>query len=505
MIGYISKAAASHKSIFWILLCGFIVQVITSVTQIGVSSADQHFQIIEFSLNQLGKPNGAVQVWEYDHYVRPTLQVYMFSAYHLLCNSLGITDPYAQLTILRVVLGIVMWLVFNLLVFRFLRNATARVFIVGLLLVNFSWALPYTRTLFSSEMMSSLFFFGALLMYDYFKDKKPSFLLLAIVGFVFCLSFYFRFQAAFALVGVGIWILFFERKISHALPMLAGFALGFGLNVLLDYYYYNELVITPYTYFYVNIIDGRADYFGRSSFLRYIALIILVTPAPLFSFVLFLFLLRVSVSRYRDVIVLSTLLFVIFHSMVGHKEERFLFPIFNALPVIAAYSVPYVERLFNTPRKWIGAFFALLLGTTVFLNVLFLFILCVVPYSQTIAFSKKLSNHFKRKEASLFCIAQTPFETPSGNQMEFYKIASRNIRVEKIKRYDGQIIAATRPIYLAVAFNDVKDHFEELEQLGYRPVLSSSNLLWSVNEFLHERKVNTINEIWRLYELGDAH
>jgi hypothetical protein len=36
-------------------------------------------------------------------------------------------------------------------------------------------------------------------------------------------------------------------------------------------------------------------------------------------------------------------------------------------------------------------------------------------------------------------------------------------------------------------------------------VLSSSNLLWSLNEFLHERKVNTINEIWRLYELGDAH
>jgi phosphatidylinositol glycan class B len=500
MIGYVRRAAANHTSFYWILLAGLIVQVITSITQAGVSSADQHFQIVEFSLDQLGKKNGFVQVWEYTNFVRPTVQVYLFSGYHLLLNALNITDPYTQLTILRVFLGVIMWVVFNLLALHFTRNAESRVKLIVLLLMNLSWALPYSRTLFSAEMMGSLFFFGALLLYDHYKDRRPSFLIVAVAGFLFCLAFYLRFQMAFGMVGVAVWLLFFERKYTHILPLAVGFIAGAALNTWLDYAYYDKLVITPYEYFHANIIAGRADYFGRSSFLRYIGLIILVTPAPLFSILVFLFLLRTSVTKYREVIVLSTVLFVVFHSLVGHKEERFIFPVFNAFPLMIGYAVPSIQRLFNVRQRWAGALSSLLLGTTVFLNAVFLLVFCSVPYSQTIVFSEKLSEHFRGQQVSLFCVRQTPFETPSGNQMEFYKLASQNIGVQKIKTFDADVLRQEQPQYLAVAYNEVKDHFELLNEMGYQPVFNSSDLLWNVNDFLHSRKMNTINEIWRLYE-----
>jgi hypothetical protein len=148
------------------LFAGVLIQIITSITAVGASSADQHFQIIEFSLNQLGQPSGAPYVWEYDHFVRGTIQVYIFSGYHLTLNAIGITDPYTQLTILRIILGLLMFLVFNLLVFHYFGKGPRKTLLFVLLLMNFSWVLPYTRTLFCAEMMSSLLLFGTMLLYE---------------------------------------------------------------------------------------------------------------------------------------------------------------------------------------------------------------------------------------------------------------------------------------------------------------------------------------------------
>ena len=74
------QAIQSDPRLKWVLLGGLIIQLATSITAIGTSSADQHFQIIEFSMHQLNEPSGAAYVWEMQHFVRPTLQVHKLSA-----------------------------------------------------------------------------------------------------------------------------------------------------------------------------------------------------------------------------------------------------------------------------------------------------------------------------------------------------------------------------------------------------------------------------------------
>ena len=54
-------------------------------------------------------------------------------------------------------------------------------------------------------------------------------------------------------------------------------------------------------------------------------------------------------------------------------------------------------------------------------------------------------------------------------------------------------------IYFAVTYNDLKDGGTILDSMGYKPVIYSSKLLWNINEFLHSKKINTINDIWVLY------
>lgn len=489
---------STDNRIKWILFAGLVIQVITAITQVGASSADQHFQVIEFSLDQLGQPSGFPYVWEYDHFVRPTLQVYLFSGYHLLLNGIGISDPYVQLTILRVLLGIGMFVVFNVFAIHYFKGGGRNILLFVLLLMNLSWSLPYTRTLFCGEMMSSLFFFGTLLLYDAKKDSCRSPWLPLITGFLFSLAFYFRFQIAFGMVGFGIWFLFSEKRYNHILPMAAGFIIGVVLNSWLDYNYYKEWVITPYAYFHANINEGRAAGFGTSSFTRYIALIIGVAPAPLISVVFLYYSIKTFFRQLLNPVFLSVIIFVVMHSLVGHKEERFLFPIFNAMPLIIGWSIPSFQNYYQSARSWVRGTFRFIIWFSVVLNLILLLAITFIPYSQTIRFSEKLAREFNNKPVELYTLGQTPFQTPSRNPMVFYKNGAPEINLHRLSTLDSVIMFDRKISYLATTYNEIRNNRHTIDSLGYKPVMYSSEMIWNVNEFLHRKKINTINEIWVL-------
>ena len=498
MFAEVKRILQTDKQIKWVWIAGLVVQLISCITAIGVSSADQHFQIVEFSLHQLGKESGAPFVWEMLHFVRPTLQVYLFSGYHQACNFLGITDPYSQLTILRILLGLVMFAVFNLVAVFYFKNGSRKILLYVLLLLNFSWCLPYTRTLYSSETVCSLVFFGTLLLYEIKKEKQPGFIFLAIIGLLFSMAFYFRFQMAMAMVGFGIYVLS-EKRYKYILPIAAGFVIGILINVYLDFLFYKEWVFTPFTYFYANINDGRAAQFGESSFLRYIGLLILVAPAPFFSIVFLYYGVKALFKNFSNPLLLSVIIFIVGHSLIGHKEERFLFPIFNVLPMVIGFGIPELELFYANGKKWVRSLMKGFFWFTVGLNMILLIAILSVPYSQTIKFSYLLKERFDGKPVTLHCLGQTPFETPSKNPMVFYKNGAKNITLKRVGGIDSLRLLNEKVTYLAATYNDIKNNKPLLDSLGYHPVMYSSSLLWKINGLLQSKKINTINEIWALY------
>jgi phosphatidylinositol glycan class B len=158
MLNEIKKLVQKDPKLQLLLFGALIVQLVTCITAVGFFQPDQHFQVIEFSSFQLHKASGATHVWELNDFVRPTLQVYLFSAYSIICGFLNINDPYLQLTILRIILGIKMFIIFNLITIYYLKNENRKVLYYALLILNFSWLFPYIRTLFSSEILSSIVF-----------------------------------------------------------------------------------------------------------------------------------------------------------------------------------------------------------------------------------------------------------------------------------------------------------------------------------------------------------
>lgn len=482
----------------WLLLLGALVQLVICITAIGIYHPDQHFQIIEFSSHQLHKASAATDVWEYSAQIRSTIQVYLFSAYYEVCTWIGIHDPYVQLEVLRIVFGLGLFVFFNGITLYYFRNEERRYVYIVLLLLNFTWILPYTRTLFSSEMLSSVLFFGTLLLYE---TGKRSWWMALLAGFLFSLAFYTRFQTAFALIGFFIWLIWPARRAGQLWMLGVGFLVGVGLNTVLDHEFYQQWVFTPYTYFEVNIVQGKAASMGTSSFLTYIAVLlgVALTP-PLSIFLLFSGFRSSIVTRYRNPLVFSVVCFIVGHCLVAHKEERFLFPIVNVLPIIIGWGLPSLVAWMDRQRKGVRG---LVRGTAWFsigLNVFLLSVFLFTPYSQMLHFTEQLQRNFDGAPATIYTVSRTPFQTEHHLPFVFYKSGTPNLQWQTVGTADTLRELQTRPEYITTTYDQIADHPGMLDSMGYHRVLVSSRLLWNINTFLSSIKMNSINDIWVLYK-----
>ncbi len=319
-----------------------------------------------------------------------------------------------------------------------------------------------------------------------------------LTGLLLSIAFYLRFQMAFGIAGFGVWMLLFKRKYKKLLPLAAGFAAGITINLLLDYQFYHQFVFTPYRYYDANIIQGKAADFGTSSFVRYIIMLVLVIGIPPLSIFLFYYSVKGCVKQYQQPLVWATVFFIIGHCLVGHKEERFLFPVLNILPVIAGWGLPFFIKYYQIAKRGIRIFLRIIIGFSMVLNLLVLILLIINPYSQTVEFSRKLTKELVDKTATVYCLSRTPFETESGLPLTFYRRSNVSINLIKIDSNDS--VRYLKNAFVATTYNQVKDNFPMLDSLGFKPVFYSSALLWQINRFLQSKKINTINDIWVLYK-----
>jgi len=499
MISTIIQVFKTDRRTRLILLAGLLVQLLFCITSIGAYHTDQHFQIIEFATWKMGEPSGVPYVWEFTNHVRPTIQIWMFHLWHAASNFIGLNNPYLELTLLRIVTGLIMFLSFNAITIYYLRNKEKYVLHIALLLLNFSWFLPYTRTLFSSEMVSALFFFVAAWWYDSRKDRSPGFFFVFLVGLLMAMAFYFRFQTGFFLAGFGIWLLL-EKKYGDIIPLGLGFLAGVLINIGLDYQFYDHFVFTPYEYFAVNIFENRAASFGTSSPLSYIGVLLALTPVIPVSLFLYYYAGKSLKKNYRELLFLCFLFFFIGHSLVGHKEERFMFPVLNVIPIMLAWGLPYFRDYYQRCKKWIRVFLQTIIILSIFLNTALLILLMLNPYSQTPVFMNKLYKKFweESRNIEINVLDRSPFETPSKIPFRFYEKNFRH-KIIKLQKIDS-IRSLKGNSYFTATYDQLQDHRQLIDSMGFKPMLYSSKLLWEVNEFLYSKKIHTINDIWVLYQ-----
>ncbi|HEX3997569.1 MAG TPA: hypothetical protein VHX65_03355 [Pirellulales bacterium] len=343
---------------------------------------DEYYQVTEFVSYKLGKTPREALAWEYRAEMRPWLQPAMYYVAARGLEQLGIDNPFTLAEVFRALSGLCAWaaivslmLTANVFCPDDRRRRPMVIVLAGLFI------LPYLAGRTSSEAMSGNFFslgFATLVLGSSLPALRlgsgmpaagasisgairrifrvpatcptvsesavrsrldepavapgevPPIVALAS-GICFGLAFECRYQIAFAVMGVCGWLCCFSgenrgRKIRTLALLSCGVFLAIAAGTATDCWGYSHFVIAPWNYFRTNILLGIANRFGTSPAWWYL---VGVNSGPMVATTL-LWTVAMIATWWRypgHILSWATFAFFLAHSVVAHKEVRFLFPI----------------------------------------------------------------------------------------------------------------------------------------------------------------------------------
>ena len=402
----------------------------------GYHHPDEHFQVIELANYKLGGTSLLDLPWEYEAKIRPGLQPAL--AYTVIRSAqwIGISNPFIQAFLMRLLSGLLVCALFFAWARRLDtedKNAGDALRWMALLL----WFVPYLSVRFSSENMAGLSFAAGALLLLQGLEKQGWKLLLA--GFLFGLSFFFRYQMGFALMGMAAWVLWHSYQHKQGIQpvawLLAGLATACVPGFAADVWLYDSYTFAPYNYFISNIIDNKAAYWGTSPWWYYLEQTIL-TATPLIGLLLLLVLLNGIRKKRTHVLVWSLFPFLLAHFVVGHKEMRFMYPML--LPILALVAWGWSDlqnRLTTKKRIWRWA--RPVLVFTVVINCLLLPARSLLAAQESVACFHFLYRHAEKSPVTVYSHKKLLYESV-GLNMNFYRspnihnIMYLNVRAKNI-------------------------------------------------------------------------
>jgi len=405
-----------------------MVQIIAAWFSIGYHHPDEYYQILEFCNYKLGYSSPADMQWEYLAKCRPALLpfiAYFLSKGLMYCHMF---NPMAVAFLLRLFIGLFTWLVscqlIRLLLPEFTTEQGKNFFVLLSMLL---WYVPYIGVRFSPENFAGLLFFQSILLLfasaNHTIKKNAAILLLA--GFLLGICFFIRVQMTFAILGLGIWMLFIKRyKSSTFLLMLPGAVLGIALCLIIDCWFYGSFVVTPYNYYVVNITNNIAAQWGIFPWWYYLQLFLQNAIIPISIVLLVLFIVGIG-KKPTHLFTLVCICFVLGHSFIGHKELRFLYPVNMAFIFLVAAGADSLIAGYHIRLAFINTFRGLAI-----MNILLLIFKILTPAQEAFDCYKYLYNFSKKQNVILWSLKESPY-CLNGSGVNFFKPKDLDIYVEQ--------------------------------------------------------------------------
>lgn len=313
-----------------IIIFAAFVYFTTAYNSHGFYHADEQYQIIEFAGLKLGTHSVSDLAWEFKAQIRPTLQPVICFTFLKIFEIFNINNPYNQACLLRILSALMALIAISF----FVKNTESLIkkkplktayYLVSYLL----WFIPVVSVRFSSETWSGILF---LLSLSVFFSESKNTLKPFLIGLIFGFSFLFRFQIGFVVLGFILWIFVYKHaSIKYLFKIITALTLVIFLGVLVDSWFYGELVFAPWKYFKL-VLESGGDGFGASNWYYYF-IKLLSYPSFFVGAPLVLSLILILIYKRDNFLLWCILPFIIIHSLIPHKEERFLFPIIYLFPL----------------------------------------------------------------------------------------------------------------------------------------------------------------------------
>lgn len=450
-----------------------LLYVITAYNSMGMYYADEHFQIVEFANYRLGVNSLNDMAWEYDAKIRPSIQPVVCYFLIKLFGFFSIKNPYTISFGFRLLTGFLSLMAIVYFIkkteFQFTKKKDKLLYY---LISCFLCFLAFLNVRFSSEAWSSLFMVFAVGLILSNKEKNLN---LYFIGLLFGFAFLFRFQTVFSFIGILVWcILIMKMKWTELIKLIGVFGIILILGTLLDFWFYGSFVITPYNYFYKNIIEGVASNYGIEPWYFYIETMIM-KPIVFIGLPITVSLIYFFIKYPRHIITWVVFPFILMHSLVGHKEYRFLFPLANFVPFVIMVAIHKNEIKF---RK--GSLKSLIIGLVVVVNTLMLIVYSLKPAGAgRLIPSKYLYENYQDEEILLVHEKEDFAFTHEkwGFSMKFYE--QKNIETKSLQSLDSltsAISESQKIIFLLVSKENLDNAGENIDEDNWELVQESMPL-----------------------------
>ncbi len=135
-----------------ILIITFIIHVAASVYSVGFHHVDEHYQIFEFADLKLGVNKPSELPWEYGNRIRPAIQPAIAYLIIKASDFVGVTNPFDQAMITRILSSALSILCLYLLFAAFRDQLNSEKLTAWFIYLSFFlWFLIYLGVRFSSE------------------------------------------------------------------------------------------------------------------------------------------------------------------------------------------------------------------------------------------------------------------------------------------------------------------------------------------------------------------
>ncbi|MCX6181518.1 MAG: hypothetical protein NT150_06295 [Bacteroidetes bacterium] len=470
-----------------IYLLAAILFLIAAYFSAGFYQFDEHTQVMEFAGWKLGLTEKENLSWEFAAQMRAGIQPLMVYVAHKIFAFLSIDSPFTIAFILRLFSAALSFLSIHLLIRAFIDKINGdKLKQTYVLLSFFLWFLVFNAVRFSSENIAGRLFVIAFALFISWKDqnKKKYFLLGLILG----LSFLFRYQNAFLIVGFVAWLFFINKsKIGDLLLLSAGIILLFGIGILIDRWFYDEWVLSTWSYFDENMLQHKMEGFGLSPWYYYFVQIFNVGIPP-FSLLYIVPFILLLINRWKNPLVWIILPFLIIHIYIGHKELRFLFPALGFIPLLAVQAGEVINEKWQRflPSKLFKVFVVLF----VIQNGLFLLLVSFKAADSQVNLYETVYNNYN-KPTVVFYIKDNPY----SRAMEVYYYKRKNLKVEEIHSLNEIRLPKDSVVLFSTINNDEAKVMED----AYQKVVYTSLPEW-VKMFNVFHWVDR-TRFWRVYEV----
>ena len=355
---------------------------------------DEHVSIVELVSFKLGFTPTELLTWEYTAAIRPWVLPFAYWVIANVARFFGVDSRFLYVSIFRLATGALCVVAY----LRLWRNTTAPrgegqpraaasdvsprprplVSLPSALVLPF---LPYLFTRTSAEAVS-----GALLALAWVSHfpagrhgatpSSPTGGSGLVAGLLFGLAFAVRPQTAIFAVALFIWTLIFERRSrTWWCGLIGGGGFALVILVLCDRWGYGRWVLSPVRYFVENLVDGRAAAFSTAPFYAYATLLLANPCAPVVGYCIAV--VAIAMVRHpRHPATWAVGAFILVHCILGHKEDRFLFPM---SPMLAVFVPLAFEGASPRLARW-GALLASFGRVTYVLGFVAIGWVIIAPY-----------------------------------------------------------------------------------------------------------------------------